>query len=163
MKLEDYIETIDYLVSKMNQFYQDDMKQDLLVFLYGIFKKIESQLINPNNIRNYVYICLKNEAIKLNREYTKNKMLSLNTKLDNKTEMLDLIVKEKAIDYSKIYNEIIQVAKANLTHKEYEAFYMHFILGKTQTSISKSLNISLQCLNNRIQTAIKKIKICFEC
>ena len=84
-------------------------------------------------------------------------------KINEETEILDLIIEKDTRSYSIEFYKVIKVAKSILTSKEYEAVYMYFILGKTQTYISKTLNISLQCLNNRIKQAIKKIKINFEC
>lgn len=163
MQLEDYIEMINYLLKNKNKCHQEDMRQDLLMFLCEIFKKLENKTLEAKNLRNYIYICLKNESIRLNKVYTERRALSLNMKINEETEILDLIIEKDTRSYSIEFYKVIKVAKSILTSKEYEAVYMYFILGKTQTYISKTLNISLQCLNNRIKQAIKKIRINFEC
>jgi hypothetical protein len=162
MKIEEYIGIINSLIYKMNKFYKDDIKQDLLMFLNEIFIRIEKKEIQPNNIKNYIFICLKKKAIQLNIKYKKYSSISLNKKINEECELIDFIEdkdKSNKIEYEKI----VKVARKVLTKKEYEAFFLYFVMGESQTSISKRKNISLQCLNFRIKTAIKKIKINFEC
>ncbi len=105
---------------------------------------------------------MKKKAIQLNIKYKKYSSISLNKKINEECELIDFIEdkdKSNKIEYEKI----VKVARKVLTKKEYEAFFLYFVMGESQTSISKRKNISLQCLNFRIKTAIKKIKINFEC
>ena len=129
------INMIDVIISKYNQKFHDDLKQELFL------KTLE--LINNNiktkSFESYLFVALKNHAYKYVKQETKQN---------------DYIEYDDNIKYNPYINSFEYLLLTNLTKLEQYVFVMHFIYGYTK----KEISINLKTYPKKVCSIINKIK-----
>lgn len=151
-----HLKIISFLISIYPTYIRDDLRQELLMKLYEILtskRKI-------NNLDNYIFISLKNHAINFYQKECLHHHTSLNIKINENTELIDLIS-----DNTSHNNESLN-AKSKyhffshliLKPKEREIINDYFFNNIKQKDLSYKYKTSQQNISKIIKKAIKKIK-----
>lgn len=163
--LETYESKIDVIVSKYRKFYRKDLKQELLSFLYYAFEN--NTFKHAENMQNYIYICLKNEALRLyKKEYNeKCKMISLDEIEETSGMRVHEIIMNRdegeneshfCEEYSgELETKICQICSKN----DYQLIYDVFVNNINQKDIARELGISQQAVSKRIKKILNKLRI----
>lgn len=146
--------TINYLISDINDLYQDDIKQDLYMFLINF-----QEPSDITNIDNYIFISLRNMKFTLVRKYSNDQNLSLNkieeqngTICDNKNDIITELILEEQRKQLEISVRTV------LTNKEMDVIMKYFYSNLTEIEIGKLNKCSQQNVSKTIKRALCKLR-----
>lgn len=135
---EDISKMIAVILAKYDKKYHEDLRQELLLKALEIINK----KYNIESYKSYLFIALKNHAIKYVKEEThRNNYVEFNDMYDYKTNI------------SSFDNTLLD----NLSKLEKDIFILYFIYGYTKKETAKLLNI----YPKKISLIIEKIKKIF--
>lgn len=163
--LSEYGHLVEIVVRKYNEQYRDDLRQDLLMFLYNGFKAHLFE--NIDNLINYIFVCLKNEASKRYNRLYKSKIntTSLDKKIGtNGIALIDTIPYQdvKATSYSTdqiLINDLKSEICKICTEEEYLLIYRVFVDNVSQHTIAAEFGISQQAVSKRLKKILTKLKM----
>lgn len=155
-KIVEVIEIFNPLLNKLhNKGSSDDMKSDLILFMFDLLFKIPIEkevFCSDKYIISYIKRSLINEFIRLNKISCKNKNMEFSFD--------ESYIKPKYTN--TIYDEIIFKDMIKILNKrEKEIFYKKYVLNYLDSEIAKSNNISRQAVYKTHKNAIKKLKKIF--
>ena len=135
LKDEKITRIMNVILSKYNKKYHEDLQQELFLKLLEILNKNQ----NIKSLYSYIFIALKNHAIKYIKEETeRNNYVEFNDQYNYKTNVFSF------------ENTLVE----NLSKLEKEILILYFIYGYTKKEIAKLLNI----YPKKISLIIEKIK-----
>lgn len=155
---KEILEIIDSLLSKCRKEFKEDIKQDLLMFSYGLIKK--PYFTKVENKVSYLFICLKNEAIRLNKKYVSDNCNVLSLDVLNPVtnlsylEMISNPEEENYFIHAKEYHSIIE---KTLVPKDYNLLCDFYLYDMKQKDLAKKYGISQQAISKRIKKIKEKI------
>lgn len=155
-KILDLIHKFEPLLNKLqrNSNYED-MKSDLLLFLFKLVDELSIKLENfehDKNIISYIEKSLKNKSIYINKK---------NQKICNLKECLDNHIVDNK--YEENFNNIIfNDLTKSLTSKERYIIHKIYLENISQAHIAKELNISKQAIYKTRIRALNKLKVFYK-
>lgn len=154
--LDKHLKIISFLVSIYPTYIRDDLRQELLMKLYEILTSKR----NINNLDNYIFISLKNHAINFYQKECLHHHTSLNIKINENTELIDLIPDNMPHnnEYLYIKNKYHFFSNLLLKPKERKIIEDYFFNNIKQKDLSYKYKTSQQNISKIIKKAIKKIK-----
>lgn len=162
-KLKEYESTINVIVAKYDDFYKEDIKQELFEFLYDCI--LNNRFKNARDEKNYVFICLKNQALAIYRNKYRNKVKMVSFDDENTTGIkLENIVSNdwdegektkfiKGFSLGELESKICQICNVD----EYKFLCKCFEDNITQSEIANELGISQQ--KDKCKNRLAKINI----
>jgi len=144
---------IDYLTNTTyNPEIRDDISQELTIHVFEIYKKIENEMIVPENIDNYIYISLKHYREKLLKKSIYQSSLIIDDLYLEKIKSDD--------DFSKYFEieEDLEISLQSLSADELFIVKKYFYENKTMAEIGEELNISQQAISKKLKKILNKLK-----
>lgn len=149
---------IEIIISKYEREIRDDIKQDLYMFLLDGFKN--HQFDKAKDIRSYVFICLKNEALRVFKKKYNENMLSL----DKVHDVYDIDL----VDYNSIKDdgENSDVSQTDLREKickicsedDFILIYKYYVEKIQQNDLSRIYGVTPQAISKRIRNITNKLR-----
>lgn len=148
--------------------YQIDRDELLCEASYGFSDGIHCFQIGKNaSLKTFLSICIERRVLKIIHKYSTNKvkMEKSNLSLDYPNEigkdLQDVLTdgKDPLSDLTSVetYNEVVDIAKNNLSDFEYEVF-IYMINGTNYKAIAKALDKTPKQIDNSIQRIKSKMR-----
>lgn len=164
VKLQEYTNLINIIVSDYEKEYREDLIQDLNLFLYEGFKN--NKFKDAINESNYIFICLKHEALSKYKKEYKKKVLTISLdKEDNNIEskIIKSTSKEEDegnnifpydITLGELESQICQICSL----KDYYLLKKYIIEDVNQKDLAAELGVSQQAISKRIKKITNKLR-----
>ena len=135
---EKITQMIAVILAKYDKEYHEDLRQELILKSLEIINK----QYNVKSFESYLFVVLKNHAIKYMKEEThRNNYVEFNDMYDHKTNI------------SSFDNALLE----NLSKLEKDIFVLYFIYGYTKKETARMLNIYPKKITLIINKIVKKI------
>lgn len=154
--LSKYSDIVDYLVNDtFDNEIKDDVRQELLTHLNKLLLKKP----NARNLKNYLFIALKNKRTKVIEKSNKNKTVSLNRKIGNSNnELIDSFEDINSIQYDNELKVDLEKALKTLTPKEKFIINQYYYENKTMKEIGEILKQSQQNISYQHNKILDKLE-----
>lgn len=159
--IENYISMINTIVEKFNN--NCDLKYDLILYLEINLKN--GKFNDAINKENYIFICLKNEALKIYKKKYISDTISLNfPAFDDGPELIDMISYRKIEEVESINKNNIHMDELKFkicqicSELDFNLLYKSVVLRESQKKIANDTGISQQAISKKLIKIKKKLR-----
>ncbi len=166
-----YSYLIDVIINKYQRvirMFQIDQDELLCEASYGFSDGIHSFVIGKNaSLKTFLSICIERRVFKLIQKYSTDKVrkdksnLSLEYRNEIGKELQEILTDGNdplnALTSIETYNEVVELAKKNLSSFEYEVF-IYMINGNDYKTIAKVLDKTPKQIDNSMQRIKNKMR-----
>lgn len=156
---------ISIVVSKYENQYREDLKQDLYLYLFNSFQN--KNFNNAKNLDNYIFICLKNQAkyeyrtkyccpidiVSLDKTNDITGSALIYSIPDNRNDEQNEEYRS-SIPIDELKNRICEICGLG----DYELLYRYYVDKVSQKELALKLQITQQTVSKRLKKIVKKLR-----